>query len=331
MSTQPRDTVQQAARHVTTEAARAATRSVSFVSPFLSSAVADQFADLARRSSANWRLLTNLDPRAIAAGVLQTSGLRTLMDHGVEIRTIRRLHAKVVLCDDTFGFVGSGNLTNAGLDGPPSGNLELGVLLDPEQQARATAIVEAWWNKARPVDTDALDAAEAAARAIPVHDSLVGDLADVTGTRSDIATRLLARARLHTLWAKAVYGDGSTSDGRPRTFISSSKAGRPTFAPGDLVLIYAKDLRACPTIVEVTSESRFDPDFVEAAGYPRANAERWPWVNDVTELLAVGPDDAVPSESIGFTGQALQNGHKKLDLAQFAAAVQYLAGRRDHL
>lgn len=215
------------------------------------------------------------------------------------------------------------------MDGPPEGNLELGVTLGPDQREAAAAIVAAWWDAASPVDEATLKRAEEAARALPKIIYSIDDLPPTAGSKSEIATRLLVEARDRDLWVKAVYDDGADPHWPKRAWISSSKRGRPSFEPGDLVLIYARGLHRCNAIVEVTSTSRFDPDFVESEGYPRENAERWPWVNDVTGLLAVDPPEAVPPAIVGFSAQGLQGGHKRLDLAQFAAATQYLSGRRD--
>jgi hypothetical protein len=329
MTTTSTGTVQQAALQVVTNALDSATKSIDLVSPFLSNPVAKRLSAQAKQSPARWRLLTNLDPRAIAAGVLQLAGLRDLIDHGVEVRTVARLHAKVVLVDDTFGIVGSANLTTAGLEGPPNGNFELGVTLDVDQREAAAAVVAGWWAAATQVDDVALKQAEAAARALPKTVHSVDELPPGSGATSAIATQLLVEARDRGLWVKAVYDDGTDPSWPERGWISSSGPGKPSFKSGDFVLIYAQGLHRCNAIVEVTSPARFDPDFVEAAGYPRENAERWPWVNDVRGLLAVEAGEAVPPALVGFSAQGLQGGRKKLDLAQFAAAAQYLAGRRD--
>ena len=75
-----------------------------------------------------------------------------LSEAGFEIRSILNLHAKVVLADGTWGIVGSGNLTTAGLSGTKRKNLELGVTLTKRQSVTAETIIENWWRKAKPVD-----------------------------------------------------------------------------------------------------------------------------------------------------------------------------------
>lgn len=96
---------------------------------------------------------------------------------------------------------------------------------------------------------------------------------------------------------------------------------RPGFKPGDLVLIYAQATHACYAVVEVTDDPTFDPEFVNEH---RDGGERWPWVNRTRPFLV--PDDGrtVSPLELGFTGQSLQGGHKRLDLSQMLTAIDVL-------
>ncbi len=56
-----------------------------------------------------------------------------------------------------MGLVGSGNLTGSGLGGEQGGNVELGVVLSPSQVGAASELVAKWWEKADPVDAQAIE------------------------------------------------------------------------------------------------------------------------------------------------------------------------------
>jgi phosphatidylserine/phosphatidylglycerophosphate/cardiolipin synthase-like enzyme len=69
---------------------------------------------------------------------------------GFEIRSLRNLHAKVLLTDDRWGLIGSGNLTVAGANG---GNAELGITLSAAQtQIARRDHFERWWEAGQPLD-----------------------------------------------------------------------------------------------------------------------------------------------------------------------------------
>lgn len=298
---------------------------VRLASPFVSLPVADQLAALARRSSVQWSLLTDLDPASIANGYLSPNGLRHLLGEGVALRSRRSLHAKVYLAGDR-GIVGSGNLTNAGLGSGANPNLEMSVLLDPPQVMTAAAVFDAWWDEAAIVNEAALRDAEARARAVPTVAPLsTQGQGDAETEIANEAAALLAEARNVRLWAKAIYGDEEADWSGDDLWIASSKRGRPAFAPGDLVLIYAKDLHLCNAIVEITAEASWEPDFI-AEDRPPEEADRWPWLNYVRGRLWVDSSNGIAPAALGFTPQGLQGGHRRLDQAEFAAAVRHFAG-----
>ncbi|SFE52555.1 PLD-like domain-containing protein [Blastococcus tunisiensis] len=286
-----------------------------------------RLAQLAKASSATWRVLTKLDAAAIAHGSLSTQGLRQLLAAGVELRSLSQLHAKVFLGDDAFGLIGSANLTDAGLGGTGGkSNVELGVLLDGTQQQEASKHFDGWWGSASIVTEADIDGVEKLAKNLPT--SVSAPVVDAEPPQFlEEANRLLAEARSANLWIKAVYQDEAAADlaWGAGAWFSSSKRGRPSFQVGDLVLIYAKDAHRCSAVVEVTDSPRRDPAFVVSDGRPEEEGERWPWVNDVTVRLKVPSAVGVPLSHLGFTGQSLQGGHKRLGHSEFALAVRYLA------
>lgn len=320
------------ARQQLRHAVSAARVEVRLASPFLGPGVSAQLADAAAASAAKWRVLTRLDAAAVAHGSLSTQGLRRLLTAGVELRSLSRLHAKVFLTDADFGLVGSANLTEAGLGGQPGRpNVELGVRLDAGQQQEAVGHFDEWWASASVIDEPGIKLAEAAAARLRTSVSVViSERSPVQDTwdQTELANQLLEESAGVNLWVKAVYRDEEDADvpWGDGAWISSSKRGRPSFAVGDLVLIYAKGVHRCNSVVEIADVARYDPAFVVSDGRPQEDGDRWPWVNDVQVRLQVPIAAGVPLSHLGFTGQSLQGGHKRLGLSEFAAAVRYLAG-----
>lgn len=299
-----------------------ASSTVRLASPFLSGGVCLELAHLARRSTASWSMLTTLDPHAIASGYLSTTGIRSLMGAGVSVWTLERLHAKTYLADDA-GFIGSGNLTASGLGTSSYPNFELTVRLSHQQVLDTTAVLDKWCSLAAFVDEAALREAERRAAKLPVA------LAPPQSTGADlIAAHLLVDARTVKVWTKAVYGHWVEHDWqRADAFFASSKQGRPRFQVGDLALIYSRDEHACNAVVEVTTEAEYAPQVCLEDGWTEEDAYRWPWVNRVRSRLTVAAKNAVRPVDLGFSSQALEAGHREMNLAEFAAAVSMLSGR----
>lgn len=90
------------------------------------------------------------------------------------------------------------------------------------------------------------------------------------------------------------------------------------------MLLYSAGEHRCNAVLEVTTEARYDPAFVVSDGRPQEEGDRWPWVSEVKPRLQVPISAGVPLSHLGFTGQSLQGGHKRLGLSEFAAAVRYL-------
>lgn len=305
----------------------AAKSEVRLAAPYMGPGVLARLAHMAEASSASWKALTKLDAASVAHGSLSTQGLRQLLASGVEVRSLTRLHAKLYLGDHSFGLIGSANLTDAGLGGTGGRpNIELGVILDAGQCRAASKHFDDWWGNASLVTEAAISAVEELAKSLPTSVAAV-DVEEEAPQLLEDANQLLAEARTANLWIKAVYQDEAAADlaWGDGAWFSSSKRGRPSFQVGDLVLVYAKDAHRCSAVVEVTEAPRHDPAFVVSDGRPEEEGERWPWVNDVQVRLKVPSAVGVPLSHLGFTGQSLQGGHKRLGLSEFALAIRFLA------
>ncbi|MBS0024486.1 phospholipase D-like domain-containing protein [Microbacterium paraoxydans] len=310
------------------DALRAASDQVRLASPFISIRIAKQLASIARTSTATWSLITRLDAAAAAGGYLSTDGLRSLTDAGVVVRHARRLHAKAYLADETFGMMGSANLTGPGLGASADPNFELSLRLRPDDALAVWTQLDEWWNASAAVSREDIDDLDRRARELPRAiavefspgpDEFNEDISELADLVSD--------ARERSLWVKAQYGQPKYNQWRSEFWFSSAAHRRPSFAPGDLVLIYAKEAHACYAIVEVVDEPRNDPQYiVERGGRPEEEANRWPWVNRTIPRLVPTRERLVRPVDLGFTGQGLQGGHKRIALPEFVAAVRALGG-----
>jgi phospholipase D-like protein len=123
---------------------------ILIASPFIGRAVGQLLAgrialnagELGARPVA--RLLTAYTEAAIDAGALSAVALEAFLDAGVVIRTIPNLHAKTVVID-SWALVGSGNLSQSGMD---SLNVELGLAGIGRQAETVAATFDEWWRHA---------------------------------------------------------------------------------------------------------------------------------------------------------------------------------------
>jgi hypothetical protein len=302
-----------------------AQRTVRIGSPFLSHDVALALGAQARAGRAiDRRLLSAVTERSIVAGMLSARGLRTLIEQGWEVRSIPNLHAKVALVDNSWGLVGSGNLTGAGIGRPggQAGNLELGVVLSAQQRSAATKIFDSWWNHpcAEPVTLNALE---------PFLELERSAIQQTGGRRIGRAirfppSRAMTWRRLSTntgLWIKAMY-HRYPSLGEwwmARTWIhdrhlprsDGSITRRPGYQIGDRIVLYVVEPQRCPAIYVVTGLPEDRRELVRAT-FPD-DAERYGWVTPVDVLAAVPLDRAPGLAGLGKNPQGLQNGYVRLD------------------
>lgn len=297
---------------------------VLLASPYLSYDVCRRLAQVACRSDYKWQLFTCLDPSAVANGFLRTDGLKGLIDGGVNVRHVDRLHAKTFVVGDR-GFLGSANLTGAGLGSSKSPNVELGVELGAAQVISVKATMERWPSReitAHDLKKLHVQAQQQPRTAIPSSD----DMDSVSALALVEQLLLDARDCERSLWLKSEYGAPALDKWRSEWFFGNppqgNGTGRPSIKPGDLVLIRAQT-GDCYAVVEVTSKVEDLPeDYVEDRGH---EANRWPWVNRTKprfvphELLELKANELVRST------RGLQNGYIRLSFEQFTNAVRSLA------
>lgn len=288
-----------------------ATENVTLVSPFLSVPIALQLARVARTSTARWTVVTNLNPQAVATGHLSAAGLYALLKAGVQLRSLERLHAKVYVADRNV-FLGSGNLTAAGLGASTlaASNVELGVRLDGELGGEAIDLVREWVQASALLTRKEIEAVEERAKHL-LTERVLRQRDDKASAERDDLDR--------GLWVKLQYGEPDWQGWREPSWFSNSK--RTTMQPGDLVLIASKTVAASYAIVEVTSHSRDDAPWIVAQGHTEDDAKRWNWVTGTKPWLVPQAGVQIGYEELGFTGQSLRGGYKRLGVAEFARAI----------
>lgn len=321
-------------------ALRGARSSVAIATPFMSHPVAALLVRAADEGRAqDRRLLTALNVAAVEGGYLDPDGIEEFHTAGFEIRSLRNLHAKVVLTDRRWGLVGSGNLTVRGSNG---GNAELGVVLSPRQAATAQrSFFEKWWKAADPIDLKYLRSLRRRRRPRSPECRQRqgrGGFFDA-GVRRELESFARDPSR-GGYWLKIMYGTperARTTHWRHPTWVSDRHTirasdgeplGRPSYRVGDHLVIYLsrEGRRACPAIVRVTERPVFDLARVRREG-ALGDDERWGWLTEVDGVAATPLARAPTLADIGVRSQSVrQHGHIKLSHTQYRRAMRAIRG-----
>jgi phospholipase D-like protein len=315
------------AREALLERIAAAEKRVWLASPFLTAPVATRIRDaIADSSAGDRRLLTALVPRSVQVGVLSPKALALLQGCDFEVRSIPNLHAKACLVDDSWGLVGSGNLTGSGLGGEEGGNVELGVLLDRDQRQAAAQLFSEWWvKKAGQVTADDVAIYAQMTKLPPPPPDLPqpGDPLELASP-SSLASLLEDEGPAERgYWIKSNYHRPGEEDWWHRGWVSDWR--QAPYKEGDLIVLYlsARDggPACCPAVVRVTHPSTFDRDWVLTHRDPEA-AERWPYVTRVAVVGEVPVPQGAPLSTIGKNGQSVQAGYCGISRAEFESLVE---------
>jgi hypothetical protein len=314
-------------------ALRGARRNVDIATPFLSRPV----AGLLVRESYNARrrrILTAVNGPAVSGGYLDPLGVEIFIEAGFEARSLRNLHAKVVLADTSWGLVGSGNLTVAGSNGA---NAELGVVLTSAQVRRARGYFEEWWSAAEPVDLSYLRRLARARRPkAPERQQREGRGGVWRGDPGQELEAFLHDRRGSGVWLKIMHHRGYRDD--PAAWLSDtwisdvhrrSADGRPLLRPsykvGERLVIYlSSPAQRCVAVVRVTRPAEFEPERVRREGF-RGDDERWGWVTEVTGERAIAVAHAPTLDQLGIpSASVMRNSHIRLTPDQYARALRHI-------
>lgn len=298
-------------------------------SPYVSATVAKRLKETS--AECERRLLTAVNEASVRSGVLSAEALLELQTNGFEVASIDNLHAKLSLVD-SWGMLGSGNLTAAGLGLDGEGNVELGVELNAAQCLGAAEIFARWWSRAAPVATAELERlASLPVQAPPRKGVSHGPNLALSGAE-DLEAVLAedpATAASRRYWIKANYHRHDQEDWWKRGWISDRR--RASYAPGDLIFLYlsARDggPARCPAVVRAMTTIRHDPDFVLAEGDAEA-VPQWPFVTETARMAQVLPTtEGIELEAMGKTAQSLENGYCGITREQFNAGARALLAK----
>jgi PLD-like domain len=307
---------------------RGAEQRVWLASPFLSKPVAEEIVTAVEESSAGERrLLTALVAGSVQMRVLDPSALETLLNSGFELCSVSNLHAKLSLIDTSWGLVGSGNLTNAGLGGEGRAKVELGVSLDAGQIASVAELFARWWDGADPIGAGVI-AEYAALPRLKQSPGQPGDYgAPVTVGLPQSLGDILAEDELTALgrgyWVKSNYQRHDDATWWNRGWISDWR--QASYEIGDLIVLYlsAKDdgPAICPAVVRVTEHSQFASEWIAEHGDPEA-AQQWPYRTMIDVVGEVPIESGARLEEFGLSGQSLQGGYCSIARQQFGEALR---------
>lgn len=306
---------------------------VWLASPFLTTPIAHHIAKAVKRSATKERrLLTALVGGSVRVRALDPKALLILRDAGFVIASIRNLHAKVSIVDSSWGLIGSGNLTNAGLGSTERGNAELGVVLDSTQIGEAVAIFNGWLEEADPVDGERIEEFDALPRISRQEErEAVGPVIEPpqTGALEQILAEDETTARSRSYWVKSAYHQPDDEDWWHRGWISDSSP-LPKYKVGDLIVIYLPKKnsgpRLCPAVLRATTEPRDDRAWViEHRDLEAAN--QYPFVTETAFVADVPASRGVPLEFIGKTGQSVRRGNCSITRAQFETLAHAMCDR----
>jgi hypothetical protein len=323
-------------------AVRGARKSIALATPFLSHQVA---ALLVRESIGipNRRLLIALNDAAVEGGYLDPRGVEEFLFADFEIRSLRNLHAKVVVVDRRWALIGSGNLTAAGSNG---GNAELGVVLSQQQARKALDdYFEAWWAAGEPLDVARLR--KLASRRRPSSPERRQRAGQGGLFKTDAGSELAAfvdNPSRGGYWLKIMHHRPereSKNDWRGKFWISDVHRLRPSdgapllkpnYQLGDRLVVYLsrEGRRACPAIVRVTALPRYDPDIVRRPsreGRPD-DYKSWSWVTEVEGERVVSMHKAPTLADLGInTASIRQHSRIRMNHRQFQRALAAIPGR----
>jgi PLD-like domain len=315
-------------------ALKQATTSISIATPFLSRSVAGHIVRAADEGLASERrMITALNESAVAGGYLSIDAIEEFIAARFDVRSLRNLHAKVLITDGNWGLVGSGNLTEAGTRG---GNAELGVVLSKGQAHEAQRdFFERWWQAAEPLDLAYMRSLYRHKQPkAPDRQRRKGcggiykaerdvELPDLRRDTHDsgywLKTQYFSEDR-----ARATHWRGRTwvSDGHTERPDGGDPLYRPTYKEGEHLVIYLirGPRRGCPAIVRVAAPPTYDPDLV-AKEDSQESADRWGWVTWVDVLRATDLSDAPQLSDLGIAPRSVgQHGHIHMSRAQYRRA-----------
>lgn len=101
---------------------------INIISPFLTLSMAEKLCEVKEKKNLTCTFITRIYLEDLLAKANSLDALELMLDKGVAVYAVKRLHTKLYLFDDTNAVMGSANFTTSGL----RRNIELSFLLSDE-------------------------------------------------------------------------------------------------------------------------------------------------------------------------------------------------------
>lgn len=103
-------------------------REIAIASPFLTMSMAEKLCEVKEKKNLVCTFITRMYLEDMLAKANSLDALELMLDKGITVYAVKRLHTKLYLFDDTHAVMGSANFTTSGL----KRNIELSLLLSDE-------------------------------------------------------------------------------------------------------------------------------------------------------------------------------------------------------
>lgn len=101
---------------------------IKIISPFLTVSMAERLCKAVKDNQISCRFITRFYLEDMIAKASSLDALELLIQNGIQVCIVKKLHTKLYLFDDDYAILGSANFTNGGF----KSNIELSLLLSEE-------------------------------------------------------------------------------------------------------------------------------------------------------------------------------------------------------
>lgn len=101
---------------------------IQIISPFLTISMAEKLCETKKQRNISCDFITRFYIEDMLNKANSMDAIELLMDNGINVYAVKRLHTKLYLFDDTHAIMGSANFTNGGF----KSNIELSLLVSDE-------------------------------------------------------------------------------------------------------------------------------------------------------------------------------------------------------
>jgi hypothetical protein len=290
---------------------------ILIISPFVTSVAVSTLRPLAESKRVSCRLITRLNLNDFRSGVSDLAALRQLVEMGVEVRTLKGLHAKVYVFDDREAVVTSANFTGGGL----SNEHEWGGLLSKSDCVEPFEESTALWGRLKRTlvvgDIDAISAnLEEDRRSHPVAEIDNGEILQDEG---EVPTPPDGSGlEIHLL-----------PDVLPETIVSEMERisdADSRFGNNDWYAGLVRDLASTGGVSIST------PSYLWLVGWSNTRATYGPASTEYVQPLALSMFGYVPERYLIVDGRPFDLKKYRYDAKRFSALDdRIIAYHRDHL